>query len=89
MGEAISIAAAAVSVLGSVVVVLWVAKWKAERETLHANMRTLQAEARACIAESANALFKNVNSSYVSTPLHAALTQRVDRVERRIDGAGD
>ena len=92
-GESTSILAAAISLLGSIIVGLVAWGWRGEIATLRAEMKTLQAEMRASIAESVNAFYMRVNGSYVKRDvcktIHAAESVRVDNIENRVNELGE
>jgi hypothetical protein len=89
MGEPTSIAAAAISLFGSIIVGLVVWGWKSELSTLRAEMLALKADMRASIAESVNSFYLQINGSYTKKDLHNTLVARVDSVENRVNELGD
>jgi hypothetical protein len=96
MNDIAPIAAAVVSLAGSVVVglVAWgwrgeVSTLRAELGTVHAQMETLRAEVRAAIAEAGVQFYRQVNGTYTKTTLCEAvregITDRIDRLEDRVN----
>lgn len=82
MNDTGAIAAAAVSLLGSIIVGL--VAWGGRSE-----IATLRAEVRASIAEAGLAFYSQVNGNYVKKELFNTLVGRVDGVEQRVNDAGD
>ena len=85
MNDLGSIAAAGVSLLGSIVVGLVAWGWKAEIGTLRAEAGMHQAEMRARIAESVNAFYIQINGNYVKKELYNTLVGRMDGLEQRVN----
>jgi hypothetical protein len=95
--ETTSIAAAVISLLGSIVVALVAWGWRneigmvrAEIGTVHAQMETIRAEVRASIAEASAAFYKHVNGAYTKRDLCRTISdgqaERVDKLEERVNG---
>ena len=95
--ETASIAAALVSLLGSIVVGLVAWGWRneigmvrAEIGTVRAQMETIRAEVRASIAEASAEFYRQVNGAYTKRDLcktiSDGLTERLDRLEERVNG---
>jgi len=77
-----ALAAAGISLLGSIIVALVAWGWRSE-------ISTLRAEMRASIAESANTFYLQVNGNYTKKELHNALVSHVDGIEARLNDMGD
>lgn len=77
-----SLLAAGISLLGSIVVGLIAHGWRSE-------IATLRAELRASIAESGLAFYAQVNGNYIKKDLFNTLVGRVDGIEQRVNDAGD
>ena len=91
-----AIVTALLSLIGSTIIGLVAWGWKAEIATLRtqmdafgvavrSDMATLRAEVRASIAESVHELYRQINGSYVKTPLYNSLVGRVDGLENRVN----
>lgn len=91
--EMAAIIAAAISLLGSVIMALVAWGWKGQIATLRAVMDTLRAELKGEISNSTLNFYNQVNGNYLKkevwTALHAADVARLDGFENRLSGMED
>jgi ribulose kinase len=89
-GEVVAVyVAAAVSLLGALIMALVAWGWRAEMATHRADMGTLRAETRASLAEAANEFYRRVNGNYVKKEVYHGLVARVDELAGRVEDIGN